>query len=104
MQSLLGIDETRANTLEIIDGKLTGKVLGDIVDAQAKAVYLEEFRQKLGLEKSQTIAVGDGANDLKMMDVAATGVAYHAKPIVQEQATFAINFNGLDGVANLLTT
>ena len=91
-------------TLEIIDGKLTGKVLGDIVDAQRKANELSQLRDKLGLSTTQTIAIGDGANDLKMMAVAGVGVAYHAKPVVQAQATFALNHVGLDGVINLFNT
>lgn len=100
-QSLLGLDYAVANTLEIIDGKLTGHILGDIVDASRKAHELEKLRDALGLTVSQTIAIGDGANDLKMMSTAGVGVAYHAKPVVQAQATYALNFVGLDGIANL---
>ncbi|HNU66012.1 MAG TPA: phosphoserine phosphatase SerB [Methylotenera sp.] len=102
-QSLLGLDYAVANTLEIIDGKLTGHILGDIVDASRKAHELEKLREALGLNVSQTIAIGDGANDLKMMSTAGVGVAYHAKPVVQAQATYALNFVGLDGIANLFT-
>lgn len=102
-QSLLGLDYAVANTLEIIDGKLTGHILGDIVDASRKAHELEKLRDVLGLNVSQTIAIGDGANDLKMMSTAGVGVAYHAKPVVQAQATYALNFVGLDGIANLFT-
>lgn len=102
-QSLLGLDYAVANTLEIIDGKLTGHILGDIVDASRKAHELEKLRDALGLNVSQTIAIGDGANDLKMMSTAGVGVAYHAKPVVQAQATYALNFVGLDGIANLFT-
>ena len=103
VKNLLDLDYAVANTLEIIDGKLTGQILGDIVDAQRKADELQKLRDELGLKADQTIAIGDGANDLKMMAVAAVGVAYHAKPIVQAQATYALNFNGLDGVVNLFT-
>ena len=103
VKNLLDLDYAVANTLEIIDGKLTGQILGDIVDAQRKADELQKLRDELGLKAVQTIAIGDGANDLKMMAVAAVGVAYHAKPIVQAQATYALNFNGLDGVVNLFT-
>lgn len=104
VKSMLGLDYAVANTLEIIDGKLTGNILGGIVDAQTKADELIKLRDTLGLTELQTIAIGDGANDLKMMHVAGIGVAYHAKPIVQSQATYALNHVGLDGVANLLTT
>ena len=103
VKELLGLDYAIANTLEIVDGKLTGKVLGDIVDANRKAQELVNLRDQLGLKINQTIAIGDGANDLKMMQAAEVGVAYHAKPIVQQQASYAINFNGLDAVANLFT-
>ena len=104
VQNLLGLDYAEANQLEIIDGKLTGNILGNIVDAQAKADKLNRVRLMLGLETSQVLAIGDGANDLKMMAEAAAGIAYHAKPIVQTQATYALNFSGLDGVIHLLNT
>ena len=103
VKELLGLDYAVANTLEIVDGKLTGNVLGDIVDANRKAQELVNLRDKLGLKINQTIAIGDGANDLKMMQAAAVGIAYHAKPIVQQQATYAINNTGLEGVIYLLT-
>ncbi|MDD4925842.1 MAG: phosphoserine phosphatase SerB [Methylotenera sp.] len=104
VQKLLGLDYAVANTFEVVDGKLTGNILGDIVDADRKAQELVKLRNALGLAPSQTIAIGDGANDLKMMSAAAVGVAYHAKPVVQTQANYALNFVGLDGIANLLTT
>ena len=104
VKEMLKLDYAVSNTLEIIDGKLTGKVLGNIVDAQVKANELIKLREKLGLSTAQTIAIGDGANDLKMMSAAGIGIAYHAKPIVQAQATYALNHVGLDGVANLLNT
>jgi phosphoserine phosphatase len=103
VKDLLGLDYAVANTFEIIDGKLTGIILGEIVDATRKAQELVKLRDELGLKHDQTIAIGDGANDLKMMAVAAVGVAYHAKPIVQQQATYALNHSGLDGVINLFT-
>lgn len=103
VQRTLGLDYAVSNTLEVVDGKLTGLVLGDIVDAQRKADELVKLRDQLGLTAKQTIAIGDGANDLKMMSVAEVGVAYHAKPVVQQQAKYALNIVGLDGVANLLT-
>ena len=103
VKDLLGLDYAVANTLEIVDGKLTGHVLGDIVDADRKALELMKLRETLNLKFDQTIAVGDGANDLQMMKVASVGIAYHAKPIVQQQATYALNHVGLDGVINLFT-
>lgn len=103
VKAILGLDYAVSNTLEIVDGKLTGNILGVIVDAQRKADELTKLRDQLGLQPQQTIAIGDGANDLKMMSAAGIGVAYHAKPVVQAQATYAINVVGLDGVKYLLT-
>ncbi len=103
VKNILGLDYAVANTLEIVDGKLTGNISGDIIDAQRKADELIKLRDQLGLTAQQTIAIGDGANDLTMMSVAEVGVAYHAKPIVQQQARYAINIVGLEGVAHLLT-
>jgi phosphoserine phosphatase len=101
LKARLGLDFAHGNSLEIINGKLTGKVLGDIVDAQAKANWLMHTRDELALQDEQVIAIGDGANDLKMMTQAAISIAYHAKPIVRSQASFAFNFVGLDGLINL---
>jgi phosphoserine phosphatase len=101
LMARLGLDFAHANTLEINDGKLTGQVLGDILDAQAKANWLNLVRKKLNLHAEQVIAIGDGANDLKMMAQAGTSIAYHAKPIVRTQASFAFNFVGLNGLVNL---
>lgn len=103
VKTLLGLDYAVSNTLEIAGGKLTGNIVGDIVDADRKAQELVKLRDILGLKTDQTIAIGDGANDLKMMAAANVGVAYHAKPIVQSQATYALNFSGLDGVTSLFT-
>ncbi len=103
VKNMLGLDYAVANTLEIVNGKLTGNILGDIVDAHRKAFELMKLRETLGLKVDQTIAIGDGANDLTMMKVAGAGVAYHAKPVVQQQATYALNHTGLDGVINLFT-
>ena len=98
----VGLDYTASNTLEIIDGKITGKVLGTIVDAQGKADWLNRIREQLGLKKEQVVAIGDGANDLKMIAAAGIGIAYHAKPVVRAQATYALNYVGLEGVIGLL--
>ena len=103
VKALLGLDYAVANTLEIVDGKLTGNVLGEIVDADRKALELTKLRDKLGLKADQTIAIGDGANDLKMMAAAGIGIAYHAKPVVQQQAMYALNNTGLEGVTYLFT-
>jgi phosphoserine phosphatase len=101
IKTKLNLDYSAANRLEIADGKLTGKVMGEIIGASGKAEVLKSVREKLGLRREQVIAIGDGANDLKMMEEAGVSIAYHAKPIVQEKATYAINHVGLDGVANL---
>jgi phosphoserine phosphatase len=104
VKAKLGLDYAQSNKLEIIDGKLTGKVLGEIVDGQAKADFLVQKRDELGLTPDKVIAIGDGANDLTMMRAAVAGIAYHAKPIVQTQASYALNHVGLDGIANLFST
>lgn len=98
----LGLDYTAANTLEVADGKLTGRVLGNIVDAQGKADWLQRVRDELGLTKAQVVAMGDGANDLKMMAEAGVSIAYRAKPVVRAQASYALNHVGLEGVVPLL--
>lgn len=102
LQERLGLDYVLANELEIRDGKLTGDVLGEIVDGAVKADFLETTCQQLGLESTQAIAMGDGANDLLMMSVAGLGIAYHAKPAVQSKADVVINHGGLDAVLHLL--
>ena len=96
LKELLALDDTFANVLEIVDGKLTGKVLGDVVDAQVKADSLRLLAEKYQIPTSQTVAMGDGANDLVMMAAASFGVAFHAKPIVLAQADSSINQQGLD--------
>lgn len=100
---LAGLDYAHANQLEIVNGRLTGKLIGDVLDGQSKADWLMRVRDELGLRPEQTIAVGDGANDLKMMSAAGVSIAYHAKPVVQSQASYALNHVGLDGVVGLLT-
>lgn len=96
LQRQLGLDHTRANVLEVRDGLLTGEVLGPIVDAQAKADTLHAWCRDLGCEPAQAIAIGDGANDLAMMQIAGLSVAYQAKPAVRAQADVAIDSGGLD--------
>jgi phosphoserine phosphatase len=102
LKARLALDYSRGNTLEIVDGKLTGQVMGKIFDAQGKADWLVKIREELALKPEQVIAMGDGANDLKMMAQAGISIAYHAKPVVREQASYALNFVGLDGLLNLL--
>lgn len=97
----LGLDYCRANRLEVDGDRLTGRVLGDIVDAEAKRRALEEWAAASGAPLSRTIAVGDGANDLRMLDRAALGVAFCAKPVVRAQADVAIDRVDLSGVLAL---
>ena len=87
--------------IKIAGGKLTGRITGEIVDADIKRTALLKVRDELGLRKEQVIGLGDGANDLKFMAEAGVSVAYHAKPVVRAQATCALNYVGLDGVLNL---
>ncbi len=102
LQKELGIDYVYANQLEIKDGALTGGYLGEIVDGNKKAEYLREIAIKEGIDISQTIAVGDGANDLPMLNLAGLGIAFHAKPTVKDNAQSSISSIGLDGVLYLL--
>lgn len=96
LKEMLDLDAAFANVLEIVDGKLTGKVLGNVVDAQVKADSLHLLAEKYNIPPNQTAAMGDGANDLVMMAAASFGVAFHAKPIVLAQADSSINQQGLD--------
>ena len=102
LREQMGFTQTQSNTLEIINNKLTGKVLGNIVDGAAKASYLEQACASLGVSKVQSIAMGDGANDLLMMDGAGLSVAYQAKPLVKEKADAAFDRVGLDATLLLL--
>jgi len=102
LEERCGLDFTHANVLEKVEGKLTGKVVGSIVGAEAKETFLRKLCDELGIELSQAIAMGDGANDLKMMRPAGLSVAYHAKPAVQAEADVAFNYCGLEGVLGLL--
>ena len=103
LKERLGLDYTHANELEIVDGKLTGRVLGGIVDAEEKQRTVERVCAQMGITPSQAIVMGDGANDLKMMGIAGLSVAFRAKPVVRSQADVALNFVGLDGLLNVLT-
>ncbi|WP_183132777.1 phosphoserine phosphatase SerB [Pseudomonas syringae] len=102
LQAKLGIDYVFANELEVVDGKVTGVAVEPIVNAQRKADLLRELAHKEGLSLEQTIAVGDGANDLPMLAIAGLGVAFRAKPLVKQSAKQAISTLGLDGVLYLL--
>ena len=95
LRQRLALSATYANVLEIQDGKLTGQVVGDIVDAQVKAQVVKQLAAARDIAKSQTVAIGDGANDLPMLAVAGLGVAFHAKPLVQAQAQYAIRQGSL---------
>lgn len=101
LRARLGLDATLANVLESRDGRLTGQVLGDIVDADAKARKVREVCEATGCAPTQSIVLGDGANDLKMMAISGLSVAFRAKPVVQQQARVALNHTGLDGVLSL---
>lgn len=103
LKQLLGLDHAQSNQLEIIDGHLTGKVLGDVVSAQTKADILRQLATEYKIDIGNTVAIGDGANDLVMMEAAGLGIAYHAKPTVEAQAQSAIRYSGLGGVLCILS-
>jgi phosphoserine phosphatase len=103
LQKRLGLDYTNANVLEVEGGKLTGRVAGGIVDAEEKMRTVQRVCADMGIEPSQAIVMGDGANDLKMMGIAGLSVAFRAKPVVRSQADVALNFVGLDGVVTALS-
>lgn len=98
----LGLDYAVSNVLEVLDGHLTGRVIGEIVDARGKARHVAAIRQQLGLNKAQVITIGDGANDLLMMAESELSVAFHAKPVAREEAAMALNFTGLNGLLTVL--
>jgi phosphoserine phosphatase len=101
MKTRLGLDYTHSNLLEVVDSKLTGRVVGGIVDADEKKNTVERVCAELGISPKQAIVMGDGANDLKMMAISGLSVAFRAKPVVRAQADVALNFTGLDGILPL---
>lgn len=102
IQARLGMDYVFANELEIVDGKVTGRVVGDVVDGQRKAQLLRELAHKENISLEQVIAVGDGANDLPMLSIAGLGIAFRAKPLVKASAKQAISTLGLDAILYLM--
>jgi phosphoserine phosphatase len=101
LRARLGLDWTKSNVLKVENGKLTGELVGTIVNAMGKREALLAISEELRITKDQIIAMGDGANDLKFMGEAGVSIAYHAKPVVQEKATYCFGHVGLDGLLNL---
>lgn len=102
VQSRIGVDEVHANELQIVDDQLSGEVNGEIVDGERKVQLLSEIAQREGFELGDTVAVGDGANDLPMLAVAGLGVAFHAKPLVRKTAPCAVSYSNLEGLLYVL--
>ena len=96
------MDHAYANELQMIDGVLTGKLYGDIINAEKKANIIKTLTDQYGFKSDEVISIGDGANDLLMMKEAGLSVAYHAKPAVQEQATTSLNHAGLDAILDFI--
>ena len=101
LQARLGFDCAYANELEVANGRLTGRIVGDIVDGAAKAAHLQRLRDELGLAEDQVIAAGDGANDIPMLRAAGFGVAFRPKPVLRDVAHCCLDHSGLDGILDL---
>jgi phosphoserine phosphatase len=101
LKKRLAFDHATSNALEIVRRRLTGRIKGEILGAEGKAAVVRGKREALGLRRDQVLAIGDGANDLPMMTEAGTSVAYRAKPLVRDKATYCLNYVGLDGVLSL---
>ena len=102
LKKIFDLDYVYANTLEVSQGEVTGQVVGEIVNGQKKMEKLLQVAKELSLDLSQTCAVGDGANDLPMMKASGVGVAFHAKPLVREEAGLSVSSIGLDGLLYVL--
>jgi phosphoserine phosphatase len=102
LQQRLGIDTVHANELEIVDGKVTGRVIPPVINGPRKALLLAEIARSEGISLEQVVAVGDGANDIPMLSLAGMGIAYRAKPLVRQSADQSISNLGLDGLLYLL--
>ena len=102
LKERLKLDFTLSNTLEVVDNELTGNVLGEIVNGEVKAGYLKQLTNEMNINLSQAIAAGDGANDLPMLGLSGLGVAFRAKPVVQQQADVVLNYSGLDAILHFL--
>jgi phosphoserine phosphatase len=102
LQARLGIDHVHANQLEVIDGQVTGRVGAEIVDGAKKAQLLREIAKRENISLDQVVAVGDGANDLPMLNIAGMGIAFHAKPLVRQSANHAVSYLGLDSILYLI--
>ena len=98
----LGIHYSRANELEIVDGKITGRIVGEVVDRAGKAAALRHFAADVGVPESAVIAIGDGANDIDMLNAAGLGIAYNAKPVLREAADTSVNVPYLDAIMYIL--
>ena len=101
LQARLGFDHAYANELEVANGRLTGRIVGDIVDGAAKAAHLQRVRDELGLAEDQVIAAGDGANDIPMLRAAGFGIAFRPKPVLRDVAHCCLDHSGLDGILDL---